>query len=66
MTLLEEIEEKVTELSEEDRAKLRDYLDELSEAAWDREIEQDFRAGRMDALIAQAIKDDDEGKSTPL
>ena len=57
MTKLEDIEKAVTELSDEERAKLRAWLDELDEQAWDAQIERDAKAGKLDKLEAKALAD---------
>jgi hypothetical protein len=33
---------------------------------WDRQIERDVLAGRLDRLAEQALRDDAEGKTTPI
>ena len=54
MTKLEDIQKAATELSDEERAKLRAWLDELDEQAWDAQIERDAKAGKLDKLEARA------------
>jgi len=34
--------------------------------AWDRQIEQDAREGKLDALVEQALRDHAAGKTTRL
>lgn len=55
MTKLEDIEKAVATLSTEERAKLRAWLDELDEQAWDDQIERDAKAGKLDKIEARAI-----------
>lgn len=57
MTKLEDIEKAVAELSDEERRKLRAWLDELDEQAWDAQIERDAKAGKLDKLAAKALAD---------
>ena len=57
MTKLEDIEKAVTELSDEERAKLRAWLDELDEQAFDAKIERDAKAGKLDKLAAKVLAD---------
>ena len=33
---------------------------------WERQIEADSKAGRLDGLVERALCDDADGKSTPL
>ena len=61
-----EIESAIARLSPEDLAQLFAWLDQHYDDAWDRQIEQDSRAGRLDALIQQAGKDFDAGRCKPL
>ena len=56
MTKLEDIEKAVTDLSTEERAKLRAWLDELDEQAFDEKIERDAKAGKLDKLEAKALE----------
>jgi hypothetical protein len=43
-------------------AELRDYLDTL----WDKQFEEDVKAGRLDALIARARDEHAAGKTRPM
>lgn len=54
MTKLEDIEKAIAELSQEEVAKLRAFLDELEADLWDAQIERDAKAGKLDKLIAKA------------
>ena len=55
MTKLESIEKAISELSDEERAKLRQFLDELEADQWDAQIARDAKAGKLDKLEAQAL-----------
>jgi hypothetical protein len=57
-----EIKTAVRELSQNERAELLEWLDEFQEALWDRQIEEDLKAGKFDALIRQAEQAFSEGK----
>jgi succinate dehydrogenase flavin-adding protein (antitoxin of CptAB toxin-antitoxin module) len=61
MTKLETIQEAVKELSSDELAKLRAYLDELDADLWDAQIERDAKAGKLDKLIAKARADYEAG-----
>jgi hypothetical protein len=41
---------------------LLEWLDEFQEALWDRQIEEDLKASKFDALIRQAEQAFSEGK----
>jgi hypothetical protein len=55
MTKLEDIEKAVTQLSTEELAKLRAFLDELEADQWDAQIERDAKAGKLDNLEERAL-----------
>lgn len=57
-----EIKTAVTQLSQNELAELIEWLDEFQESQWDKQIEEDLKAGRLDRLIEQAEKAFDEGK----
>ncbi|MBR2537381.1 MAG: hypothetical protein IKE66_15025 [Hyphomicrobium sp.] len=54
MTKLEAVAKAITELSADDLAKLRAYIDDLEDRAFDAKLENDSKAGKLDALIAKA------------
>jgi hypothetical protein len=51
MTRVEELAEAVRTLSEEDLAAFRAWFAEYDGEVWDRQIEEDSVAGRLDTLI---------------
>lgn len=66
MSTVQEIEEAISQLSEIDRARLRDWLENLDLDEWDKQIADDEAAGRLDALADEALKDVREGRCTEL
>jgi hypothetical protein len=66
MTRLEQLEDQIAQLSSEEFARLRDWIMEKDWAEWDRQIEEDASAGKLDALAARALKDHAAGKSRPI
>ena len=54
MTKLEIIEKEIASLDPQDVRKLADWLDEYKAELWDRQIEADAKAGRLDGFIASA------------
>jgi uncharacterized protein (DUF2267 family) len=42
--------------------ELRDYLDAL----WDKQFEEDVKAGRLDDMIARARQEHGDGKTRPM
>ena len=66
MTKLETLEKAITELSDEERAKLRLFLDELEADLWDAQIERDAREGKLDKLEARALANLKAGRTRDL
>ncbi len=64
MNTIEEIEDAVRKLSSEGLAAFRAWFAQLDSAAWDRQIEEDVAAGRLDALAGEALRDLHEGHCT--
>lgn len=66
MSKIEELEQQVQALSPEELARFREWFLEFDWAAWDRQLERDVRAGKLDALAEKALRDYAEGKTKPL
>jgi hypothetical protein len=66
MSKIEELEQKVQALSPEELARFREWFLEFDWAAWDRQLERDVRAGKLDALAEKALRDHAAGKTKPL
>jgi hypothetical protein len=64
MTTLDGIENAVRQLSSEDLDAFRAWFAEFDAAAWDRQIEDDVAAGRLDALAVEALEDLNTGRCT--
>lgn len=54
MTTVTEIKQAILNLSKTEYAKLIEWLYELEEEAWDKEVEADSAAGRLEFLKAEA------------
>jgi hypothetical protein len=52
MTKVEQIEKQISELSASEFAQLRDWIFEQDWQAWDKQIEADARAGKLDGIVA--------------
>jgi hypothetical protein len=63
---VEKIEQEIQALSAEELAQLRAWFLEFDWATWDRQIERDVQAGRLDALAEQALRDHASGKTKPI
>ncbi len=66
MSTVQEIEAAIAHLPTEDFLKLVDRLRSRHAAAWDRQIEEDAAAGRLDPLWEEARREIAEGKTRPL
>ena len=66
MSNLQEIERAIRELSEEELAAFRVWFAEFDAEIWDRQIEKDVAAGRLDRLAEEARQHLREGHCTEL
>jgi hypothetical protein len=67
MSTVGEIIEAVKKLPERDKSEFLERLAEVHfDDAWDRQIEADAKAGRLDALWANAMEDIRAGRTKPL
>lgn len=64
MGSVNEIEEAVLKLSEAELAAFRAWFAEFDAEAWDRRIENDVAAGRLDVLANEALEDLRAGRCT--
>ena len=64
MSTMAEIEDAVRRLSPEDLAAFRDWFVQVDAEAWDRQIEEDVTAGRLDSLAEEALEDLKQGRCT--
>jgi hypothetical protein len=66
MSKLETIESQIQELSREDLTQLREWLARFDADVWDLQFEADVKAGKLDALAQNALRDHLAGRSTKL
>jgi hypothetical protein len=66
MSAVEVIERQIEKLSPEELARLREWFVEFDAAAWDRQLESDIQAGKLDALAERALRTHGAGRSTKL
>jgi len=66
MTKLENLELQVEELAAEELAAFREWFAEFDGALWDRQIEADVKAGKLDALAERALRDNAAGRFRDL
>lgn len=63
MTKVERVEREVATFTHEELAVFRAWFAGYDAAAWDREIESDATAGRLDAIAEQALREHRAGKT---
>jgi phage terminase Nu1 subunit (DNA packaging protein) len=61
-----EIEAAITELTSKDLDELISWLAEHHAKIWDRQIEEDLEAGRLDSVLAEVDKEYEAGRAEPL
>lgn len=61
MTNIAKIQEEILALSEADYRQLRQWFSELDWNEWDRQIEEDSNAGKLDFLILEAREAEEKG-----
>lgn len=66
MSTVDEIESAIERLSPEELASLRAWFAAYDARLWDRQLEEDVAAGKLDALADGALKDLHEGRCTDL
>ena len=66
MRNVERIEELIKALSPDELSELRSWFVEFDWAAWDRQLERDVRAGKLDALADEALREHAAGDTKPL
>lgn len=64
-TLLQ-AEEAVRQLDREELSQFREWFAEFDADAWDRQMEEDAQAGRLDKLAEEALREYHEGRTTEL
>ena len=66
MSTVQEIVDAIRQLPDDDLAALRAWFAEFDADAWDRQLERDVAAGRLDALADKALRDARERRCTDL
>ena len=66
MTRIEELEQDIMALSRSELAALRDWFQSYLADEWDRQIEADAEAGKLDHLAGQALAEHKAGGTKPL
>jgi hypothetical protein len=66
MSKVESIERDIQELTGDELSVLRRWFAEFDAQAWDRQFEDDIRAGRLDEHAERALRAHAAGESTRL
>ncbi|HEX5481096.1 MAG TPA: hypothetical protein VFZ08_00550 [Terriglobia bacterium] len=66
MSEVEQLEQRIKNLSPRDLAELRAWFVEFDARAWDEQIAADMKAGKLDTLITDALADYKAGKVREL
>jgi hypothetical protein len=66
MSTVQEIEAAIVRLKPDEIEEIARWFAERREESWDRQLEADAKAGRLDHIIAKAKADARAGKSAPF
>ena len=61
MSRIEKIQQEILALPQADYVQLRQWFSELDWEKWDRQIESDSDAGKLDFLITEALEEKKKG-----
>ena len=63
---VKQIERAITQLSATDLTELMGWLKDYQAQVWDKQIEEDLEAGRLDVLLAEVKEEYEAGLSRPI
>jgi hypothetical protein len=66
MTKVEQLEQEVEKLTAEELVAFREWFVEYDWHVWDRQLERDVAAGKLDALAAEALAEFHRGETTEI
>jgi len=66
MGAVEKLELLIKNLSPEELAKFREWFADFDAQVWDRQIQSDAAAGKLDRLIDESMADHRANKTRPL
>lgn len=66
MTRVERLERDIQELSRGELAAFRDWFRRYDSDEWDRQIEEDVKAGRLDSLAEEAVAEHNAGRTKQI
>jgi hypothetical protein len=63
---VKEIESAIAQLPPTKVAELAEWFEEFHAQLWDKQLEEDVKAGRLDSLLREAEQDHESGRSEQL
>jgi hypothetical protein len=66
MTRVQKLEEEVKDLTPSELAAFREWFREYDSAEWDRQIEEDVLAGKLEKLAEKALADHNAGRTNEI
>ena len=66
MTQVEQLEQHIAELDDASFSKLCEWFIEFEQARWDKQLEADSNAGKLDFLINAALAEHEAGLTRDL
>jgi hypothetical protein len=66
MTKIEKLEQEIRGLTAKELATFREWFAAFDAAAWDHQLEEDVKAGKLDAVADAALADHRAGRSRKL
>ena len=66
MSKVKRLERQVQDLSPEELTEFREWFLEFDWQVWDRQIERDAEAGKLDSLAEEALREHAAGKTKPF
>jgi hypothetical protein len=63
---VKEIESAIAQLPPTKVAELAEWFEEFHAQLWDKQLEEDVKAGRLDSLLREAEQDHDSGRCEKL
>jgi hypothetical protein len=66
MTKVEQLEREVEKLTAQELAAFREWFVEHDWQVWDRQLERDVAAGKLDALAEEALGEFRRGETTEI
>ena len=66
MSKIETLEREIEKLSAEELAAFRDWFANYDADAWDRQMQADVKAGKLDRLAAEALAEHKRGETREI